>query len=104
MVVDGKETEVGPGERTQLLVAHSGQAALGVLHHHRGVHPENAARKSQAPQHVVGHPAPGVADHVGLPEVQAQHGEDVDACVHAGDDGEPASGPRVVPRWHAAAA
>ena len=71
------------------------QPALGVLHHHRRVHAEDAAREREAAQDVLGDPSAGVADHVGLAEVQAQHGEDVDAGVHARDDGEVATGPGV---------
>ena len=44
--------------------------------------------KGEAAQHVVGDAPAGVADHVRLAEVQAEHGEHVDAGVHAGDDGE----------------
>jgi hypothetical protein len=62
-----------------------------VLHHDDGVDAEDVGRQRQAAQHVVGDPAAGVADHMGLAEVQPEGGEDVDAGVHAGDDGEVAA-------------
>src|SRR6202012_1944178 len=93
VVVDRVEAEVGPGHPAQLLVALPGQAALGVLHDDHRVDPEDVGGQGQAPQDVVGHPAAGVADDVGLPQLQAADGEDVDAGVHAGDDGQVEAGP-----------
>ena len=75
--------------RLQFLVRHSGEAALGVLHHDDGVDAEHMDRQRQTAQHVVGHPTTGVADDVRLTEVQAKGREHVDASVHARDDGEP---------------
>ena len=57
--------------------------------------PSTWSRERQAAKHVVGHPAAGVADHVGLAEVQPEDGEHVDAGVHAGEHGEPPSGAGV---------
>ena len=44
--------------------------------------------QGQAAQDVVGDPPAGVADDVGLAQVQAERGEHVDAGVHAGDHGQ----------------
>ena len=72
------------------LVRHAGDAALRVLHDDDRVDAEHVARQRQAAQHVVGDPPAGVADDVRLAEVQTEHGEHVDAGIHAGDHGEPA--------------
>ncbi len=91
VVVDREEAEVGPGQLAQLVVALAGQAALGVLHHHHVLDTEHVAGEGQAAQHVVGHPAPGVADDMRFTEMQAEHSEHVDAGVHARDHGQAAS-------------
>ena len=47
---------------------------------------------AKAPQHIVGHPAAGVADHERFTEMQAEGGEHVDAGVHARDHREAPTG------------
>ena len=49
---------------------------------------EQALADRQGPDLVVGDDAPGVADHVRLALVQAEGAVDVEAGVHAGQDGD----------------
>ena len=97
MVVDGEEVDgrrVGPpplpDHRPELVVGRLGHAAVGVLddRHRRGA--EDLDRHDQRPQHVVGDPPAGVADDVGVAEVQAEQGVDVEAGVHTGHHGQAA--------------
>ena len=88
MVVDREEAELGTGQRPQLLVGDALEAALRVLHHDDGVDAEHVRAEGEAAQDVLGDAATGVADDVRLAEVEAERREDVDASVHARDDGE----------------
>ncbi len=88
VVVDREEAEVGAGELLEVLVGHAGETAVGVLHDDDGVDPEHLTRQGQTAQDVFGHPTPGIADHVGFTEVEAEDGEHIDAGVHAGHDGQ----------------
>ena len=90
VIVDWEEPELGARELLKLLVGHAGEAALGVLHHHDRVDAEHVGGKGQTPEHVVGHSAASIADHVCLPEVEPNDSKHVDAGVHTGDDGQAA--------------
>ena len=96
MVEDREELQVGAGGLTELLVGDAGETALGVLHHHDGLGAEHMRGDRQA-AHDVGRDAPpGIADHVGIAEVQPEDREHVDTGVHAGDDGHLAARALVV--------
>ncbi|MEZ5179131.1 MAG: hypothetical protein R2746_12905 [Acidimicrobiales bacterium] len=79
MVVDREEAEVTPGDRSQLLVGDPLEAAARVLHDHHGVDAEEWLDRARLRSFVVGGAATGVADDVGLAEVQAERREHVDA-------------------------
>ena len=86
VVVDDEELDPRARDLLEFGIGHSGKAAAGVLHHDNRGDAQGMARQGQAAKDVLGHPAAGIADHVGIAEVEAQGGEHVDACVHAGHD------------------
>ena len=70
-------------------------AAVGVMDEHHLARAEPPLGYGQRADHVVGDHAAGVAQDVRLAIAQAQGGEDVQARVHARDDGQAAAGPHV---------
>ena len=88
VVADRQECEIGAGPFSQVVVRRSCEAAVGVLHDDHCVDAEHVTRHGQAPKNVIGHSSPGVSDDMGLTELQAERGEDIDTGIHARDDGE----------------
>ena len=70
-----------------------------VVHHHDDVlGAEQPLRDAQRADRVVGHQAAGVADDVRVAALQAEHREQVDARVHAGEHRDLALRPRAQTR------
>ena len=55
-----------------------------------GVH--DVHRQDERPQRVVGDPPAGVAQDVGVADLEVEHAEHVEPRVHAGDDHQPLAG------------
>ena len=70
------------------VVVEAGHAAAGVVHDRDVGGAEGALADGQRAQHVVGHQAPGIAQHVCIAEFELERGQRVDPGVHAGDDDE----------------
>jgi hypothetical protein len=76
----------------QLLVREGEHAAVCVMNHQDRVRAEQPLGDDERAQGILCDATAGVADHVGIAQVQAEEGERFEPRVHAGHDGEVASG------------
>lgn len=87
----GAGTILDSGAQVQFVGVH--QAAIGMIDDHELLGAEEIVGDDEGAEGIVGHDAAGVADDVGIAGFQTE-GEDREARVHAGEDGEFALGTR----------
>jgi hypothetical protein len=73
---------------TKPVIGDGEHSAVGVLNEDDVLGPEAALRDGKRANHVITDDSAGVADDVGLTEIQTKRSEDVKARVHAGDNRE----------------